>query len=167
MQIDQGSLFHTIDSPNRYSRCSSCLSAAQPYHNHPCKKRRMLSQHIGGGRQLCPPRAIFREVSANPSRFRLDLNSRLRTTQATLPKEPAGATSLFHIVDGRSPSVGSSLGSRRVFCPLLNRQLHEHQPAGPHDARVGCHNLLVVHVTGDAGRPHRSCRAGLLHLGQR
>jgi hypothetical protein len=132
----------------------------------PSKKRRMLSQHIGG-RQLCPPRAIFREVSASPSRFRLDLNSRLRTTQATLPKEPAGATSLFHIVDGRSPSVGSSLGSRRVFWPLLNRQLHKHQPARPRDACVGCHNLLVVHVTRGASGPHRSCHARLLHLGKR
>jgi hypothetical protein len=44
--------------------------------------------------------------------------------------------------------TGRSLGLvPSTFCPLPNRQLHKHQPAGPRDARVGRHNLLIVHVT--------------------
>jgi len=56
---------------------------------------------------------------------------------------------------GRSPGLVPS-----TFCPLPNRQLHKHQPAGPRDARVGRHNLLIVHVTSEAA----SRFAGLLSL---
>jgi hypothetical protein len=64
---------------------------------------------------------------------------------------------------GRPPGLAPS-----IFCPLFNRQLHKHQPAGPRDARVGRHNLLIVHVTRDVGRPRQRCRrARLLHLCER
>jgi len=63
------------------------------------------------------------------------------------------------------------LGDRRawlpsILCPLSNRQLDKHQPAGPGDARVGHHNLLTVHVLRDVGLPRQSRRgARLLNLG--
>ena len=63
---------------------------------------------------------------------------------------------------GGSPCLVAS-----IFCPLPDRQLHKYQPAGPRDARVNHHNLLIVHVTRHADRPCRRCRAGLLHLGKR
>jgi hypothetical protein len=63
---------------------------------------------------------------------------------------------------GGSPRLVAS-----IFCPLPDRQLHKYQPAGPRDARVNHHNLLIVHVTRHADRPCRRCRAGLLHLGKR
>jgi len=63
---------------------------------------------------------------------------------------------------GGSPRLVAS-----VFCPLLDRQLHKYQPAGPRDARVNRHNLLIVHVERHADRPCRRRRAGLLHLGKR
>jgi hypothetical protein len=63
---------------------------------------------------------------------------------------------------GESPRLVAS-----IFCPLPDRQLHKYQPAGPRDARVNHHNLLIVDVTRHADRPCRRCRAGLLHLGKR
>src|SRR6478735_2346307 len=63
------------------------------------RERRILSQHIGGVSYV--RQGPFSEVSAGPSRFSFDLNSRLRTAQATCSKAPTGATSLFHVVDGR------------------------------------------------------------------
>jgi hypothetical protein len=69
------------------------------------------------------------------------------------------------------PDRGFAGGSPRlvasILCPLPDRQLHKYQPAGPRQARVNHHNLLIVHVARDADRPCRRCRAGLLHLGKR
>ena len=49
--------------------------------------------------------------------------------------------------------VGGSPVPASIFCPLPDRQLHKYQPAGPSDARVNHHNLLIVHVTRYADRP--------------
>jgi hypothetical protein len=62
---------------------------------------------------------------------------------------------------GRSPGSVPS-----ILCPLPNRQLHKYQPAGPRDARVGRHNLLIVHVTRDAGPPCRTGCKRLLHMSE-
>ena len=95
----------------------------------------------------------------------------IRETRRGLASVP-----LQHVAKGRRTSAvraASALTSVQlevagsVFCPLFNRQLHEHEPTGARNARVRCHYLSIVHVTGDAGRAHRGCRARLLHHGDR
>jgi hypothetical protein len=63
--------------------------------------------------------------------------------------------SITKFVPDRRFAGGSPRLVVSIFCPLPDRQLHKYQPAGPRDARVNHHNLLIIHVTRHPQQPTR------------
>ena len=95
------------------------------------------------------------------------LDTAVKQMEAEEKLEDARACAAQILSDGITRLATRLDGLPSIFCPLLYRQLHKDQPAGPHDACVDRHDLLIVHVARGVGLARQSCRgARLLHLGE-